>query len=353
MPDRPLLLTGDPALLDDLLRLASAAGVEPQVASDVGAVHDAWTIAPLVLVGSDAVSAVTSAGLPRRPGVLLVSTGADPVAVWERAAGVGAESVLPLPGAAQLLVERLAAAGSPALAPTVAVLGGCGGAGASTLACALARAAAAGGPVMLVDADPLGGGLDLVLGAEGEPGLRWPDLAATRGRADPAELGSALPTAGGVTLLSWHRGEPVPLPADAMESVLDAGRRSHGLVVVDLPRSPDDGAVVALGVAALTLLVVPARLRSLAAAEQVVRRLVPAPRDLRVVVRGPAPAGLTAARVAGRLGLPLAGWLPPEPGLAAAQERGEPPARSGRSPLARLGRDLVAGLAVGFDGRAA
>ena len=34
--DRPLLVTADPDLLDDLLRLAAAAGVETQVAHDVG-----------------------------------------------------------------------------------------------------------------------------------------------------------------------------------------------------------------------------------------------------------------------------------------------------------------------------
>jgi hypothetical protein len=66
--------------------------------------------------------------------------------------------------------------------------------------------------------------------------------------------------------------------------------------------------------------------------------------DVRLVVRGPSPARLTDRVVARELGLPLAGWLPPEPGLAAAQERGEPPGRSGRGPLARLCAELLVGL---------
>jgi CO dehydrogenase nickel-insertion accessory protein CooC1 len=61
--------------------------------------------------------------------------------------------------------------------------GGRGGAGASVLATALALTASRlDRPTMLVDADPYGGGLDLVLGAEKTGGLRWPDLAGTRGR---------------------------------------------------------------------------------------------------------------------------------------------------------------------------
>jgi hypothetical protein len=63
--------------------------------------------------------------------------------------------------------------------------------------------------------------------------------------------------------------------------------------------------------------------------------------DVRLVVRGPAPAGLTGELVADTLGLPLAGWLRPEPGLARTLERGDPPAASGRGPLATLCRDLL------------
>jgi hypothetical protein len=54
------------------------------------------------------------------------------------------------------------------------------------------------------------------------------------------------------------------------------------------------------------------------------------------VVRGPAPSGLSATLIASSLGLPLAGYLPAEPKLAEALERGEPPAHRGRGPLARF-----------------
>jgi hypothetical protein len=75
-------------------------------------------------------------------------------------------------------------------------------------------------------------------------------------------------------------------------------------------------------------------------------------RDLRVVTRGPSPAGLTGEQVARALGLPLLGELKPEPGLALALERGEPPGRRGRTPLTTVCGRLLDEL-VPASGRAA
>ena len=62
---------------------------------------------------------------------------------------------------------------------------------------------------LLVDLDPLGGGLDLLLGAERLAGLRWPDLAGARGRLGGGMLRDALPRLDGLSLLSWAGG-PAP-----------------------------------------------------------------------------------------------------------------------------------------------
>ena len=64
-------------------------------------------------------------------------------------------------------------------------------------------------------------------------------------------------------------------------------------------------------------LVVPAEVRAVTAAGRVATLVRPLTASLRVVVRGPAPAGLDAQVVAEALGLPLAGQCRPEPGLAA------------------------------------
>lgn len=88
-------------------------------------------------------------------------------------------------------------------------------------------------------------------------------------------------------------------------------------------------------------------MRATAAAARVAGRAGALCRDLRLVVRGPAPSGLSCAHVVRALGLPLAGELRAEPGLDAALERGEPPGQRPRSPLAALSGRLLDDLLAG------
>ena len=204
---------------------------------------------------------------------------------------------------------------------------------------------------MLVDADPLGGGIDLVLGGEDVPGVRWPDLAGARGRVPPADLAAALPEVDALHVLSWDRSDVLDVGADAMESVLRAAAQVADLVVVDLPRRPDESARVALRQARAAFLVVPAEVRAVTAAGRVATLVRPLTASLRVVVRGPAPSGLDAQVVADALGLPLAGQCRAEPGLAARAGAGSAAGRPART--ARLARDSPrAGRARRYDGRA-
>jgi hypothetical protein len=84
----------------------------------------------------------------------------------------------------------------------------------------------------------------------------------------------------------------------------------------------------------------------------VARAVAPHCTDLRVVVRGPAPAGLRSRDLVRVLGLPVAGVMRPERGLAAALERGEAPGGRGTGPLAELCRRVLASLDLGPDGSA-
>jgi secretion/DNA translocation related CpaE-like protein len=350
-PTRPLVVTSDAAMLDDLLRCAGTAGTEVDVVADVEVARPGWTGPPLVIAGGDQLPALARAALPRRPALLVVtSEGSSEPSAWDVAAEIGAESVLTLPAAEPLVTDRLAAVADLGAATTVAVVPGRGGAGATTLACALARMATAVNPprrALLLDADPLGGGLDLAMGAESVPGLRWGDLAATRGATGPDELRSALPTVGGLTVLAWPREPVMTVDPAAAASVLAAARRGQDLVVADVPRQPGVVADAVLAGAELALLVVPADVRSVAAAAVVAARVASVVADVRVVVRGPAPSGLTGPEVAAAIGFRYAGWLAPEPGLAARVDRGEPPAASGRGHLAAFCRALLAELPVG------
>jgi secretion/DNA translocation related CpaE-like protein len=355
---RPLVVADDPDLLDDLVRLAAAACVEVDVAPDPTAARLSWASATTVFVDAGLAESCVRARLPRRPRVVLVAgsgAAADDDAVWSLAAQLGSEHVVFLPAAEAWLVDRFseATAGRGSPGRLVGVLAGRGGGGASVLAAALAvTAVRAGIRTLLVDADPYGGGLDLVLGGEDTAGLRWPDLAGMTGRVSGPALYEALPSVGELCVLSWDRGDLLSVSPAAVDAVLDAGRQSGELVVVDLPRRPDDAAVRVLQAADLVLLVVPAEVRACAAAARVAHAVVPHCRDLRVVIRGPAPAGLRSRDLARVLGLPIAGIMRPERGLAAGLERGEVPGGRGTGPLAELCRKLLASLDLGPGGSA-
>ncbi|MEV4758215.1 septum site-determining protein Ssd [Micromonospora sp. NPDC049559] len=342
-------MTSDDELLDDLLRLAAAAGVEVEAVRDPAGARPRWAGAPLVLVGTDQAQPCLRARLPRRPRVVLVGRAGHGDPAWDLAELIGAEHIAMLPAAEPWLVDRLGdaptARSGPGAGRTLALIGGRGGAGASVLAGGLAVTAARGGlRTLLVDADPLGGGLDLILGWEQLEGLRWPALSQADGRVDAPALVRALPSRGDLVVLSWDRGDLLALPAEAMAATLDAGCRARDLVVVDLPRRLDDAAVLALQAADQAFVVVPAELRAIAAATRVVATVLPHCDRLSAVVRGPAPGGLKSREVARGLGLPLAGTLRPEPGLSRGLERGEAPAASGRGPLATLCQRILGEL---------
>lgn len=342
----PTALVSDPALLDELLRLTAAADCELVRVPDVAALRPLWHTAPVVLLDAPAVRACQSAELPRRSGVFVVHDGDPP---WQEAVALGAEEVLELPALGQRLVTAFTdLRDGPAVEEgrVLAVLGGRGGAGASVFAAAVARAGAeAGVESLLVDCDPLGGGIDLTLGTEELTGARWPAVKVSGGRVPMTALRTALPAAGKLTVLSCDRDGPGP-PPQAVAAVLDAGRRAGCSVVCDLPRQLTPAADTALGRADLAVLVVPAEIRATAAAKRVAERVTEHTSKLRLVVRGPSPGGLRAEQVADVVGAPLLTQMRSEPGLAAALDRGGLPTRT-TGPLATGARAVLQELRKG------
>lgn len=346
---RPLVVTADELLLDDILRLAATAGVQVEAAADPGSARPVWSAAAVVVLGDDALSRCVAARLPRRSGVVVVSRGEPDPAVWRQAVAVGAEQVHVLPDAEPALVRQLAesiegGADEQSEGRLLCCIGGSGGAGASVLAAGLALTAARElrRPTLLVDLDPFGGGLDLTLGGEEVGGLRWPELGATTGRVSATSLREALPTVGGVTVLSTAREQPDDIAEESVRAVLAAARRAGELAIADLPRALTPAARAVLGVADRVLLVVPARVRAAAAAASTAAALSGWTDRTEVVVRYSARSTLDAETMSRSLGLPIAGTLRSEPGLVALLDRGEPPIRRGRGPLAALCRQLLA-----------
>lgn len=319
-----LAMLTDPQLRDEVDRVAAAVGVRVVHAGAAASVsRKTWSAAAAVVLDDAAADRCGQAALPRR-GHVSVLTVAEPVtATWAAAVAVGAQHVLRLPEQERALIRELAEAGESSRddglrGEVVAVVGGCGGTGASLLAVALAQAAT---DALLVDLDPWGGGIDLLVGSETTPGLRWPDLAVHGGRLNWSAVREALPRHRGVSVLSGtRRGHE--LDAGPVKAIVDAGRRGAVTVVCDLPRRLTDATQSALDAADLVVLVSRCDVRACAATAAMVPVLAATNPNLGLVVRGPSPGGLRAAEIAEITGLPLLASMKAQPQLAEQLERG-------------------------------
>lgn len=339
----------EPPLRDEVDRIAAAAGVRvvhagAGSAGTSAASRKTWSAAAAVVLDEAAVSLCAPAALPRRAHVVVLSAAEPATATWEAALTVGAQQVLTLPSQERELVREFvdaaeAADGGRRCGDVVAVVGGRGGAGASLFAAALAQAAA---DALLVDLDPWGGGIDLLVGAEAVPGLRWPDLALQSGRLIWPAVREALPRQRRVSMLSGTRrgGE---LDVGTVDAVVDAGRRGGATVVCDLPRRLTDTAETALGTADLVVVVSPCDVRACAATTTIAPLLSRINPNVGLVVRGPSPGGLRPVEVADATELPLLASMRAEPWLDGRLEHGGLRLRR-RSALAAAARRVLAVL---------
>lgn len=306
---RPLLITADTTLLDSVVGVAAAVRVQVDVAADVGSAVGRWSSAPLVLV--DAASVPAIGALPRRSGLVVVSEALDDVGRWREVSACGAERIVELPADAAWLAERLSRATEPVVAAeVVAVLGASGGVGTSTLAAALAgHASGPDHPGILVDLDPGGGGLDLLLGIEQQPGARWEELASVGGRVDSHVLVDALPKVDDVRVLSWSTEAGLDPDLAAVTTVVESLAAGRGRVVLDAGRGVDLRAQALLPACARVVVVVPLRVRAVTAARRLLRQLPHGP-STTLVARGPAPGGVTARDLELALGHAVTAVLP-------------------------------------------
>ncbi len=341
-PDPLVVITHDSELLERILSITAAVPVDPLVLRHPAELRPHWLGAAMILIGVDLAPAVAAVGLPRRAEVYLAADETVPSAMADGArwsVPLGA-ALIGLPGHAGWLADALAdvAGRRTGAGRIVVVLGGSGGVGASTLAAGLAVCAGRDGDrTLLIDADPRGGGIDLLLGAERFGGWRWPRLAGARGHL--GDLSAQLPLVDEVHVLAMARGEPVPeweLGAEPLTAVLESATRSHDRIVVDTPRSLGPGGWAALEPADLVVAVVSAHVHGVAAAGEALRSLdLPLGRT-GVVVRSGRHRPIPPEVVAGSVELPLIAAWPDDPTVVMAAERGEPPGRSPRTPLAEV-----------------
>jgi secretion/DNA translocation related CpaE-like protein len=357
MTSAALLITCDEQLLDDLLRLAAAAGVSLDVAHDTTTGLRGWSAASVVLLGADLAARVAEQHPPRRDQVHVVGYGPAGDGLFRSALAAGALDVVELPAADAWLVELLTDAvdaadgGRGGRARTVGVVAGCGGAGATTFACALALVASGAETAALVDLDPLGPGVDRVVGLDTGDGVRWDALVSSRGRLGSRSLRAALPDKDGLAVLTWAPGPPARLDAASVREVLSAAQRGNDLLVVDLPRAADDATAEVVTRCDLVVVVTRPTVAGVSAAGKVTSLLRPLNDRLAVAVRG-GPGAIPAPQVADALGLPLVVEIAQQRRLAEQVDLGLGPVHSRRSSLARAARSVRSALSVRDAARA-
>jgi secretion/DNA translocation related CpaE-like protein len=221
---------------------------------------------------------------------------------------------------------------SSPLVQVIVVVGARGGAGASSLAVALAHSSAQEGKrTVLLDADELGGGIDLVLGAEGHRGVQWSELAAVDGELPGQALFDALAVHRGVRFLSCSREGDTSISPELMIRVIHALRESCDLIVIDGTRRDDCFLSVLATVQCEVLIVVPNEVRAVAAASAWLSRCAGFTVRIRSVVVELPTGGLSVRATKKPLGIPSVGTV--RYCLATAQEldRGSG-VRSGKNP---------------------
>ncbi len=253
----------------------------------------------------------------------------------------------------------------------IAVIPASGGAGATTLAAAVAvRAAAAGREVVAVDLDVFGGRLDVVLGVEQEPGWRWDRLQDVAGIVDGVGLARELPRLGSISVLA---GGPRPdsesrSPTGAagaadrrLRDVVAGLSRAHDVTVLDLGR---DASVVG-AIAPLVddwVVVVGTRVPQLASAAVTVpllRRLVDSaesaswsasgsggsrlrrPCEPWVVLRGARMDDDVADAVCDHLDVPVVAAIRDDVRLVSDVTEGVAPGARGRGPVVEAADELL------------
>ncbi len=347
----PLAVTSDPALLGEIERVAAAAGVRLEHADAIGSAGT-WRDPPVLVLDAAQVGAAVAARLPRRDGVIVVTDQELDAEQWASCVALGVDRVIDLGGSEGDLVRLLAETaetGGAGDGNVIAVIGACGGAGASVFAAAMALAARRSGrPVVLADTDPWGAGIDVTMGSEATDGARWGDIAAPSGRLPADALHRALPAVhlrhGSISVLSHSRCGACDVDPGLVDTVLDAARRAGDICVVNLPRAPLPAADRAAARADLTVLVVPADVRGCYGAAKVARRLADLGARVGLVVRGPSPGGLGGGDIARTLQLPLLAGMRAEPRLERRLDAGQPPGGDCKGPLGRAAAAVLAEL---------
>lgn len=337
-----LLVTADSQIIHHVTSVVDPLGIGVQVVSSPLIAKDVWESAEFIIVGSDLAGECVANAAPRRAHVVVVhvkdqseagrTTQSSPERdMWRHAVVLGAENVVELPMGSFWLADALSGLVVPGPVTGVSgsniisVIGGCGGAGASTFAVILAAAAVTQGmSSVVIDLDQFGGGIDLILGAEEISGTRWPDIDPGAGRIAAETLTAALPRINGVSFLSHSRTESGELAASVVGAVIDAARRAFDLVVLDLPRGHSEVNALLVGQSLVTCVITRNHVRAIAASIALARWVEKLGKVSRFVLVSDS-KGLGLPDVGGALGDPELVEIAFMPAMTTRADEGDPP----------------------------
>lgn len=303
-----VLITTSKLLLDHVEKIAAVSGFSLQTFENFSFENIFLEQAKAVLVGAE----IEVKFLQRRENVFLVTMATELVfkelLLYQKAMQIGASDILVFPNSDEWLTEHLSKTPSNIFAAKMlGITNACGGAGASTLAMAVAfESVKQGYKTLLLDADICGGGLDFALGIESFGGNRWADLLLTRGYVTDTSLQEALPQSQGFSVLSWDR-RACTIDAQMQEKIFTTIKvmcKVFEIIVSDIATDLVLGEIFRKKCNSL-FMVTPARLRAVAAVNQKILQYQH--KNLHLIVGGALTNEITTNEIIKYVDLPILG----------------------------------------------
>ncbi len=312
----PVLLSRDSRIIDEFTLICSITHVELVVLTQLGPLprHCTHVFVDPSFNDKHGEELITRTGAT----ISIVHIGEPTLQVWQCATAYKAAHVFSLPSARTLITELLTPV-STAKATTIACVSPVGGSGTTVTAAALAaRLSRTSESVVLVDCDEKHSGLDIVLGAESQPGARWEDILASSSSYRGSDVVSALPRAGTLPFLSSR----APFHTCDTVDVVNSIRQQSDFVVLDFGTTRIHEALSEM--VDWTCIIVPSTVRAVAMAKSFLEQLPKTKRGL--VVRTVPGTSLPALTIAEKLEVPLLTNVPTDSRIVEQIEQGCGPA---------------------------
>ena len=282
--------------------------------------------------------------------VVVLATDGITTSTWQLAMQLKAQHVEVLPTQTEWLLEHLVPP-VDSHAHIVVVTPVVGGAGASTVACALAAQYVQQGlNVCLVDTDLGAGGLDVVMGCEQEPGMRWSDLSQLQGAVAGNELFDSLIVSKGIHVLAPKRGQ-FHIEFAQISNVIETVATACDVVIIDTPRLAEPLTQQILELSHDALLVLPTTVQASSLLTALHTTLTG--KRCGLVVRQVPGSGLTPLGVAQAIEMPLRASLPTDARIVEQVEQGLGLAHVTLGAFSRSINQLCTAIEINDDNRIA